>query len=102
YTPGGFQDRCLKPLGHPSALTTSNTYALPLAEQTSHCRQLATARLRLRSRGRALFGLALSQMNGGHHPQTANHWERIDWWGGARPFPTAPSSGLARRERKPR
>jgi hypothetical protein len=30
-----FQDRCLKPLGHPSALTTSNTYALPLAEQTS-------------------------------------------------------------------
>src|SRR5262249_47264130 len=25
-----FQDRCLKPLGHPSALTTSNTYALPL------------------------------------------------------------------------
>src|SRR6266498_2121088 len=24
-----FQDRCLKPLGHPSALTTSNTYALP-------------------------------------------------------------------------
>jgi len=30
-----FQDRCLKPLGHPSALTTSNTYALPPAEQTS-------------------------------------------------------------------
>jgi len=62
-----FQDRCLKPLGHPSAPTTSNTYALPLAEQISHCRQLATACPRLSSRGRALFGPALSQMSGGHH-----------------------------------
>src|SRR5262245_48442555 len=57
YTPGGFQDRCLKPLGHPSPVTTSNTYALALVEQTSHRRQLATARARPRSRARASFGL---------------------------------------------
>ena len=25
--PGGFQDRCLKPLGHPSIVTFSSTYA---------------------------------------------------------------------------
>src|SRR5262249_53258241 len=55
-----FQDRCLKPLGHPSPVTTSNTYALALVEQTSHRRQLATARARPRSRARASFGPALS------------------------------------------
>src|SRR6266511_419023 len=33
YAPGGFQDRCLKPLGHPSLSTMSNTYTLPPTKQ---------------------------------------------------------------------
>src|SRR6516164_8178632 len=40
-TPGGFQDRCLKPLGHPSSLATSTTDALALADKDRHCRQIA-------------------------------------------------------------
>src|SRR5258708_33365110 len=39
-TPGGFQDRCLKPLGHPSSLATSTTDAA-LADKSRHCRRIA-------------------------------------------------------------
>src|SRR6516164_2948446 len=77
YTPGGFQDRCLKPLGHPSPVTTSNTYALALVEQTSHRRQLATARARPRSRARVIWArLILNERRA--PPESASHWRRID------------------------
>ena len=38
-----FQDRCLKPLGHPSSLATSTTDALALADKSRHCRRIAVA-----------------------------------------------------------
>jgi hypothetical protein len=37
--PGGFQDRCLKPLGHPSLPGTSNIYACLTKEETNLANQ---------------------------------------------------------------
>src|SRR6266480_7478672 len=37
--PGGFQDRCLKPLGHPSLPGTSNIYACLAKEKTNLAEQ---------------------------------------------------------------
>jgi len=41
--PRDFQDRCLKPLGHPSSLATSTTDPLASADKSRHYRRIAVA-----------------------------------------------------------
>ena len=40
--PGGFQDRCLKPLGHPSAEESSIAYYDRLGQHLGNCHRIAT------------------------------------------------------------
>jgi hypothetical protein len=66
-----FQDRCLKPLGHPSSLARSTTDALALADKSRHCRRIAVAT------DSRYFGPDLPQTNGGHHGESGGDQERI-------------------------
>src|SRR5262245_64179101 len=42
YTPGGFQDRCLKPLGHPSAFDFLSTFGAGRSLKWLTCYRFAT------------------------------------------------------------
>src|SRR5215469_4255205 len=57
-TPGGFQDRCLKPLGHPSKLYLSGLISLPLPANIGFCYRVATLFLRAAANASSIFAAA--------------------------------------------
>src|ERR1700745_2263560 len=94
--PGGFQDRCLKPLGHPSSLATSTTDALALADKSRHCRRIAVA-----TDGRFSARTYLKQTAGTTGRAAAIRSGAIERGGpGAPPFPAKIKARRARAHKK--
>src|SRR6516165_3788491 len=76
YTPGGFQDRCLKPLGHPSPVTTSNTYDWRWQNKPHIAASLPPP-----VPGRAHAGYIWARLILNERrtpPESASHWQQID------------------------